>query len=65
MMIGITSGDVGRIWLYLLGAAMLILTGVQLTIFWGLVRILEELSQREMLTSQDLRQVGPVPSSFK
>ncbi len=45
MLIGIRSGDMTRIWLYLLGSAMIILTGVQLTIFWGLARILDELNR--------------------
>lgn len=55
MVVGIRSGDVGKIWLYLLGSAMIILTGFQLSIFWGLARILEELHQREILTSHDLQ----------
>ena len=37
-----------RLWLYLLGSAMLILMGVQFIIYWVLLRVLEELSQREL-----------------
>ena len=33
---------------------MIFLVGVQLVIYWLLLRILEELSQREMLTTQDI-----------
>ncbi len=35
-----------RLWLYLLGAAMLVLTGLQLSVFWVIMRVLEELNQR-------------------
>jgi glycosyltransferase involved in cell wall biosynthesis len=46
---------VERLWLYLLGSAMLVLTGVQLAISWLLMRVLEELSQREILVQNDLK----------
>ncbi len=45
---------VERLWLYLLGAAMLVLTGLQLSVFWVIMRVLEELSRREILINQDL-----------
>jgi hypothetical protein len=41
-------------WLYLLGSTILILVGVQLLISWLLTRALDEVSQREELTKQDL-----------
>jgi glycosyltransferase involved in cell wall biosynthesis len=47
--------EVSRLWLYLLGSAMLVLIGVQLSISWLLMRVLEELSQREILVLNDLR----------
>jgi hypothetical protein len=47
--------EVSRLWLYLLGSAMLVLTGVQLLISWLLMRVLDELSQREILVLNDLR----------
>jgi glycosyltransferase involved in cell wall biosynthesis len=43
-----------RLWLYLLASAMAILIGVQLIIYWILIRVLDEISQREELTKQDL-----------
>jgi hypothetical protein len=52
--LGISGWEVGRLWLYLLGSAMLILAGVQLVISWFLVRVLEELSQREQLVASAL-----------
>jgi glycosyltransferase involved in cell wall biosynthesis len=47
------------LWLYLLGSAMLILMGVQLVIYWMLLRVLSELSHREALIKQE-RQTVPV-----
>lgn len=49
--------DMNRIWLYLLGAAMMALVGVQLMINWFLVRILGELSQRGDEAAKDLHPV--------
>jgi len=37
-----------RLWLYLLAGTMLILVGLQLVIFWLIVRVLDELSKREI-----------------
>jgi hypothetical protein len=47
--------EIARLWLYLLGSAMLILTGVQLVIYWILLRVLDELSQRDFNIEKDLR----------
>ncbi len=44
-----------RLWLYLLAGTLLILVGIQLEIFWVVVRVLDELSQRECLVENDLR----------
>ncbi len=46
--LGVNGWPIDRLWLYLLGSAMLVLTGVQLVIYWVLLRVLEELSQREI-----------------
>jgi len=43
-----------RLWLYLLAGTMFILVGMQLDIFWLIVRILDELSQRESQVQDDL-----------
>lgn len=40
--------EVARLWLYLLGSATLVLIGIQLSMSWLLMRVLDELSQREM-----------------
>lgn len=52
--LGISGWEIERLWLYLLGSAMMILVGVQLILYWALMRVLEDLSQRELLIRQDL-----------
>lgn len=52
--LGMNGWDIARLWLYLLGSAMFILVGVQLVIYWILMRVLEELSQREEMTRKDM-----------
>jgi glycosyltransferase involved in cell wall biosynthesis len=52
--LGITGWEISRLWLYLLASAMFILVGAQLVIYWILLRVLGELSQRELLTQQEL-----------
>jgi len=47
--------DMSRLWLWLLAAAMLTLVGVQLFISWIVMRVLEELSQREVMVEMDLQ----------
>jgi hypothetical protein len=54
VILGVQGWDVTRLWLYLLGSAMFILVGVQLAVSWILMRVLEELSQRKILTKKDL-----------
>jgi hypothetical protein len=51
---GFAGWPVSRLWLYLLGSAMLILVGLQLMISWVVMRVLEGLNQRELLVSADL-----------
>ena len=46
--------SIERLWLYLLGAAMLLVVGLLLTVFWVIIRVLAELSQRESQVAQDL-----------
>jgi hypothetical protein len=47
LVLGLGGWEIARLWLYLLGAALLFLVGVQLVIYWILLRVLDELSQRE------------------
>jgi hypothetical protein len=55
LVLGMQGWGLVRLWLYLLGSAMLVLVGVQLMVSWILVRVLGELSRRETLASRDLR----------
>jgi len=52
--LGVSGWAMDRLWLYLLGSALLVLVGVQLVIYWILLRVLEELSQREVLIKKDM-----------
>lgn len=54
--LGLSFGgwDTTRLWLYLLVSAMAILIGVQFIIYWVLIRVLDEVSQRDEMTRQDL-----------
>jgi hypothetical protein len=52
--LGVQGWEIGRLWFYMVGSALIFLVGMQLVVYWLLLRILEELSQREMLTQQDI-----------
>jgi glycosyltransferase involved in cell wall biosynthesis len=52
--LGMRGWEMGRLWLYLVGSALLMLVGLQLVISWVLMRTLEELSEREMRTQHDM-----------
>ena len=54
VVLGVSGWGIARLWLYLLGSAMFILVGIQLMIYWILMRALDELSQREALTKRDM-----------
>jgi hypothetical protein len=54
LVLGARGWEIGRLWFYMVGSAMIFLVGVQLVVYWLLLRILEELSQREILTTQDI-----------
>jgi len=58
MALGGRGWPVSRLWLYLLGGAMLFLVGLQLIMFWLLMRVLEQLSQREAGVKRDLGGLG-------
>lgn len=50
--LGISGWEISRIWLYLLGSALMILVGIQLGTSWLLVRVLDEISQREVTSEE-------------
>jgi glycosyltransferase involved in cell wall biosynthesis len=54
LILGMSGWEISRLWLYLLGSALLLLTGAQLFIYWLLMRVLDELSHRELDVQNDL-----------
>ena len=54
LVLGLEGWPIERLWLYLLAGTMLVLVGLQLSIFWVIMRVLEELSQREALVKADM-----------
>ncbi|HEY9525874.1 MAG TPA: glycosyltransferase family 2 protein [Anaerolineales bacterium] len=52
--LGVQGWEMTRLWFYLLTSALLFLAGIQLMSNWLLLRILEELSQRAILTKHDM-----------
>jgi hypothetical protein len=54
LILGLNGWDIDRLWLYLTTGAMSVLMGMQLVIFWVVMRVLDELSQREVLIGADL-----------
>jgi glycosyltransferase involved in cell wall biosynthesis len=54
MVLGAVGWDIARLWLWLLGSAMFVLTGLQLLISWIVVRVLEFLAGRDVLVEEEL-----------
>jgi peptidoglycan/LPS O-acetylase OafA/YrhL len=52
--LGLHGWAIDRLWLYLVGSALLILVGVQLVVSWVVMRTLHELSDRERQVDRDL-----------
>lgn len=52
--LGLSGWPVERLWLYLLAATMGIIMGIQLVVFWVVMRVLEELSRRDQAIQADL-----------
>src|SRR5919109_425907 len=51
--LAVQGWEIGRLWFYMVCSALTFLVGIQLVVYWLLLRILEELSHREILTKQD------------
>jgi glycosyltransferase involved in cell wall biosynthesis len=54
LLLGVNGWEIERLWLYLVASALGILTGVQLIIYWILLRALDELRKREFEVSGEL-----------
>ncbi|MGE5263614.1 MAG: glycosyltransferase [Acidobacteriota bacterium] len=52
--LGMNGWEATRLWFYLLTSVSFILIGLQLTISWIVMRILEELTNREVSTQRDI-----------
>jgi hypothetical protein len=55
LVLAIEGWSIERLWFYLLAAAMSLIVGVQLTVFWIIMRMLGELNQRQAQIAADLR----------
>jgi hypothetical protein len=55
LVLSLNGWEIARLWLYLLGGALISLVGTQLVIYWLLIRVLENLSQRDVLVQADLQ----------
>jgi hypothetical protein len=52
VVLGVRGWDMGRLWLWGLGSAMLIVLGVQLMIYWLVLRVLDELNSQNLPKAQ-------------
>ncbi len=55
LVLSLSGWEIARLWLYLLGGALASLVGIQLVIYWLLIRVLEDLSQRDVLARADMQ----------
>jgi hypothetical protein len=54
LILGLSGWEIARLWLYLMASAMFTLMGVQLIIYWILLRVLDEISQRDIKITADI-----------
>ena len=54
LVFSLNGWSIDRLWFWLLYAVMLLVVGLQLAVFWLIMRVLDELSQREIQVVQDL-----------
>jgi hypothetical protein len=54
LILSLQGWEIARVWLYLLGSALLSVVGIQLVLYWSLMRVLEEISQRHTVIKKDL-----------
>jgi len=62
--LGINGWEMGRLWLYGLGSAMLTLLGVELMIFWLILRVLDELNTQAVRSTWMANQPAAVAETF-
>ena len=59
--IGVNKWDMSRLWLYGLGSATLIILGLQLIIYWIVLRVLNELSEQNVSAAKRVSQTSRIP----
>ena len=52
--LSLSGWDIERLWFYLLVSALMVIVGLQLAVAWIVMRVLEELAQREAAAQRDL-----------
>jgi glycosyltransferase involved in cell wall biosynthesis len=52
--LGLNGWEITRLWFYLLASALLSIVGIQLSVAWLVMRVLEQLAQRETAARRDL-----------
>jgi hypothetical protein len=55
LILGLNGWALDRLWLWMVASAMATLIGVQLIVSWIVMRVLDELSQREIKQAQDMQ----------
>ncbi len=57
--LSVNGWAITRLWFYLLASALLVVVGLQLSISWIVMRVLEELARRDGETQRDLVEADP------
>ncbi|MEW5976912.1 MAG: glycosyltransferase family 2 protein [Acidobacteriota bacterium] len=60
LLLGLYGWEITRLWLWLLGSACFLLVGLQLTLFWALIQVLETVRVRETQIGEELIGMGAV-----
>ena len=55
LILGFTGWSLDRLWLWMLASAMATLIGMQLIVAWIIMRVLEEVSRREIMQAMDMQ----------
>ena len=56
LIMSLNGWEIARLWLYLLGSAMVSLMGAQLIMYWVIIGVLDQLNERDNLIEKDLKE---------
>ena len=56
LIMSLNGWEIARLWLYLLGSAMIFLMGAQLVMYWVIISVLDQLNERNNLIEKDLKE---------